>query len=238
MLEGGILYIVRYLAPSLDSTHQMTVALFSIKIWINASRCCQLFPVGKIICFENQYLNMLIIVVSNSFYDNSNSYMVYEFVSHDFFVSSYCVFLCFCVLQYFWLKDDHAYRVIYRDITFYTQILACFSFYQAFTVGVCVNLVRNWTRFEICLVAIVAMVTRVRICCYGYQSQNLLLPWAPEISKSSSDTLFLFLHLALDLSSVLLPPESLSCHSSRCTTLYLFKVCQPGWGEGQKLGIP
>lgn len=190
----------------------------------------------KIICFENQYLNMLIIVVSNSLYDNSNRYMVYEFFSHDFFVSSYCVFLCFCVLQYFWLKDDHAYRVIYRDNTFYTQILACFSFYQAFIVGVCVDLVRNWTRFEICLVAIVAMVTRVRICCYGYQSWNLLLPWSPEISKSSSDTLFLFLHLALDLSSVLLPPQSHSLAILPDVQTIFVQGLLAWLGQGTKIG--
>lgn len=69
----------------------------------------------------------------------------------------------------------------------------------------CVDLVRSWTRFEIFLVPIVAMVTGVVICCYGYLSWIWLLLWAQEISKSSSDTLFLSLLLDLHLSFVLLP---------------------------------
>ena len=74
-------------------------------------------------------------------------------------------------------------------------------------MDVCVDLVRSWTRFEICLVA---MVTRVGICCYGYQSWILLLLRAPEISESSSDTLFLSLFLALDLFLFCFAPHNLS----------------------------
>lgn len=98
------------------------------------------------------------------------------------------------------------YRVVDTEILFfYTSGLACFSFYWAFSVDAYVDLVRSWTRFEICLVPIVAMVTGVGTCCYGYLSWILLLLWAQEISKTSSDTLFLSLLLNLDLSFVLLP---------------------------------
>lgn len=75
------------------------------------------------------------------------------------------------------------YRVVDTEILFYTSGLACFSFCWAFSVDSYVALVRSWTRFEICLVPIVAMVTRVGICCYGYLSWILLLLWAQEISK-------------------------------------------------------
>lgn len=97
------------------------------------------------------------------------------------------------------------YRTADTEIIFLYFKISCLSFFWAFSVDACVDLVRNWTRFEISLVPIVAMVTGVGICCHGYLSWIWQLLWAQEISKSSSDTLFLSILLDLDLSLVLLP---------------------------------
>lgn len=118
------------------------------------------------------------------------------------------------------------YRIVDTEINFLYFNISMIFLLLSLQCGCLCDLVRSWTLFEICLVDMVAMVSRVGICCYGYQSWILLLLCAPEISKFSSDSLFLPLLLTLDIFCFVLfcftpysLSQSFSCHSSSCTPL-------------------